>query len=755
MKIIRIYRFLFILLLLTGCTALKYIPKEESLYTGAKVEVISLKKITGQHLVVSEIKDLIRPKPNSKIGISRPYLWVYFVMGTKETGLFHWIKTKTGEPPVYKSMTDPMLVSKAIDAKLFNMGFFNSYSQLEIIESKNGKTTGISYKIFLYEPYTFDEIIFPKDSDALSKNISASQKKSLLQKGARYDLELLLLERMRIDDRLKRHGFYYFNPQHILFKMDTALGNGKLRLYITLKPEIPDKSKLVYRIADVNVFQDYKPGKDSSPSHTEIIDSVYYNNKTDYIKPEPILRSIFLKNNQIYSRQKYTLTLNRLNGLGVFKFVNIRIADKDTSLPGWLSATIFLTPLPQKSVSIEMQGVSKSNNFIGPALTFSLRNRNAFKGAELLIYNLRSSFETQLSGIYKGQYTYEIDPRVELYIPRFMVPFKLKENSNFVPRTKFILDYSFLSRVGYFDLNSFKFTYGYKWKQTPTIDHDLSLVSINYYNIYNKSQLFEDLINSNSLLKRRFEEQFIAGIGYSFIYNEQLKRKKMNQVYFNGNAELAGNTLSLISGAKSSSDNPSKIFGIPFAQFAKLDIDVRDYIHVSEKSMVASRFIAGWGLPYGNSSTMPFVKQFFSGGAYSLRGFPAYSVGPGSYAPPDSLKNVLFLQQGGEIKLEANLEYRFPIAGIFRGAFFADAGNVWVNKKQTELPGAEFNGTRFIKEIAVSYGAGLRVDLNFFVLRLDLGIPARKPWLPDGQRWVFDQFKFSEIIFNIAFGYPF
>lgn len=761
MKRTRSYQFLLIMVLLSGCTALKYIPKEEQLYTGAKIEVIATKKITDQKIAVSAVKDLIRPKTNTKILASRPLLWIYFVAGTpkKETGFRHWLKTKVGEPPVYKSMTDPVLVSKAIDAKLYNMGFFNSYSQPEIIESKNEKTSSVIYKLFLYEPYTFQKIIFPKDSDILSKYITASEKGSLLKKDKRYDLDLLLQERARIDDRLKRHGFYYFNPDHILFKTDTALGNGKLLIYITLKPEIPEKAKLTYRIAEVNVYPDYKLGKDSLNGNKEVIDSVNYYDKTGYIKHEPVLRTVFIKNNQVYNRYKHNLTLNHLNGLGVFKFVNVRITEKDTATEGWLSANIFLIPLPQKSVSVEMQGVSKSNNFIGPALTLSLRNRNAFKGAELMIYNLRGSFETQLNGLYKGQYTYEIDPRIELYVPRFMVPFKFKVNNNYVPRTKFILDYSFLSRVGYFDLNSFKFIYGYKWKQTRTIDHDLSLVSINYYNIYNTSSLFNDFINSNILLKRRFEEQFIAGIAYSFFYNEQLKRIKKNQVYFNGNIELAGNTLSLykkvISGENSTAGNPSKAFGINFAQFAKMDIDVRDYFHLGEKSMIASRFIAGWGLPYGNSFTMPYVKQFFSGGAYSVRGFPAYAVGPGSYAPPDSSKGILFLQQGGEIKLEANIEYRFPIVGIFRGALFADAGNVWLNNKSTDLPGAEFNGTRFIKEIAVGVGAGLRIDLNFFVLRLDLGVPARKPWLPEGQRWMLNQINFSDVIFNLAFGYPF
>ena len=162
------------IMLLSGCTGLRYVPKEESLYNGAKVKIMSTGKITDQKVAVSAVKDILRPKPNTKILASRPFLWIYFITGTKEKGFKHWLKKNAGEPPVYMSMTDPSLVSKAIDAKLYNMGFFNSYSQPEIIESKNGKTTAVTYKLFLYEPYTFQEIIYPKDSDALSKNIAAS-----------------------------------------------------------------------------------------------------------------------------------------------------------------------------------------------------------------------------------------------------------------------------------------------------------------------------------------------------------------------------------------------------------------------------------------------------------------------------------------------------------------------------------------------------------------------------------------------------
>ena len=748
------------MLLTSGCTGLKYIPKEESLYTGSTILINGDVSKSDRKKAESEVKQLIVPKPNTKILGTRPFLWVYLISGPdlKGKGFKHWLKTKVGEPPVYIRLTDPSLVVKAIDARLYNLGYFTSYSQFTPVIKKEGKLTSFKYTVQIDKPYLIQEIIFPHDSELLNLNISQTQKESLIHPESQYNLDMLLMERSRIDYNLKQAGFYYFNPEYILYKMDTALGNGKLRLFLTVKKETPDKAKRVYRFAEVHVFPDFKNGKQDT-SNFKIIDSVYYHNTSDYLRPQAVLRALFIRNLEIYNLNNHNLTLNHLSGIGVFKFVNVKINAKDSLNGSWLMTNIFLMPLPQKSLSLEMQGVSKSNNFIGPALTISLRNRNAFHGAELLIYNLHSSFETQLNGIYKGMYTYEIDPRIELYVPRFIVPFRFHENNNFVPHTKFILDYSFLSRVGYFDLNAFKFTFGYKWKQNIAIDHDLSLISVNYYNVSNTSKLFNDLVSSNILLKRRFEEQFIAGMAYSFFYNEQLKKMKTIQNYFNGNVELAGNGLSLykqiFTGTTPNSENPSKVFGIKFAQFVRMDIDVRNYIHLSQQTMFVSRFIAGWGLPYGNASSMPYVKQFFSGGAYSIRGFRAYSIGPGSYAPADSMKNILFMQQGGEIKLEGNIEYRFPMVSKIKGAFFADAGNVWINKKQKELQGAEFNPSRVFKELAMSIGYGVRLDLSFFVLRLDMAIPVRNPGLPVSQEWVFKQTNFSKIIFNIAFGYPF
>ncbi len=752
---------------LSACTGLKYVPAEERLYTGAEVETIQTSDVKGKHEVKKAARELRKPKPNSRFLFSRPGLWFWYVTGDAKKGFKGWVKRKLGQPPVYMSDVDPGFVSRAMDARIFNMGFFTSYTQYQVNEGKNQKTASVTYSIFLNQPFLISDITYPSDSGRLEKAIASTAKESLLKKGDRYDLDKLVSERVRIDKYLKDNGFYYFNPGNLLFRADTLTNLHFVKVQLTVKEDIPDQARNVYKLSEVNVFTEYKPGQDPVLASTrKVIDSIAYYRASHYIRIKPIKRSLFVKPGQVYSRTNHNLTLSRLNGLGVFKFVNLRFSESDSLNKDKLKADIFLSPLPKKSLSLELQGVSKSNNFLGPGLTLSLRNRNAMRGAELIIYNLRGSFETQLNGQYKGQFTYEINPRVELYVPRFLSPIKLRANKMYVPRTKFIVDYSYLKRVGYFNLNSVKFNFGYKWKETLSKDHDLSLININYFKIYNPSDNFTEMISRNNILRRRFEEQFIAGTAYSFFYNEQVKPEKKNQIYFNGNAELAGNTLSfmkkIFAGVSPDPENGSTILGIRYAQYARFDIDFRNYYHLTPNTMLAGRFIAGIGIPYGNSSTMPYIKQFFSGGAYSVRGFRAFSVGPGSFMPADSVKQIFFLQQGGEIKLEANLEYRFGITKFLKGAFFTDAGNTWLNGPNSEIPGGEFRSDRFMRELAVGVGTGLRVDLSVFVIRFDLGIPIRKPWLPDGERWVVDKIDFSDgkwrgenLVFNIAFGYPF
>lgn len=761
-----LYRFLWVVLVgFSACSGLIHVPEGEKIFTGSRLKVQKSGDVGSISKVLDAAEEVLRPQANSSLLGVRFGLWWYYKTVNKSSKINRWLFKKLAQEPVYLSKARPEQVNKALDALLYNHGYFDSYSQFSLQE--NTKTAGLVYTFSMHSAYRIARVIFPNTKDELSQAISKTQTESLLKPRRRYNLDALVRERLRIVNELKEEGFYFLAESDVLFSADTSQGNRTVEIRLKIKEDAADQALKRYRIDEVNVNADYQLGVETTLDK-RVIDSVNYFSERNYVRPQPIIQSVFFKNNKIYRRSDHNLTYSRLMGLGIYKYVNIRLTKSDSSgQNAALTANVLLIPLPRKSLSAEVQGVSKSNNFIGPGLNFSHRNRNAFKGAELLVFGLRTSFETQLNGPYKGKFTYELNPKIELYVPRFISPIPIRTRSLFVPKTKFILDYSYLSRINYFNINSFKFSYGYKWKSNLAVDHDLGLVNLTYFNIGNESDDFLSLVKDNPLLRRRFEKQLIAGLSYSFFYNQQVYPEKRKPFYFNVNFESAGSAISayksLIQRHSPNPTNPLKVGEVNYSQFFKLDMDVRQYVFFGKKRQksLAARLLAGCGLPYGNSSTMPYIKQFFSGGAYSLRGFPSYSVGPGTYTPPENLKTLFFLQQGGEIKLELNVEQRFPIVSVVKGAIFADAGNTWLNNENKDIPGGRFTPS-FYREMAASIGFGLRADVQFFVLRLDLGVPVRKPWLPEGNRWVFNQFKLSSsawrkenLILNLAFGYPF
>jgi outer membrane protein assembly factor BamA len=414
-----------------------------------------------------------------------------------------------------------------------------------------------------------------------------------------------------------------------------------------------------------------------------------------------------------------------------------------------------------------MQTVTKSNNFTGPALTLSYKNRNLTKGAELFVFNIDASYETQLTGAKKGLNSFELGATTQLFVPKFVTPFRIRdESSQFVPKTKFDLGFRILHRVEYFDMNSINFSYGYTWKETAQKEYQFDPISINFAKLMKTTDQFEKLLQQNTFLRKSFEQQFTLGSRASFTYNSIIGIEKPNQWYFNATVDLSGNTAyliqSLVSKRKATEEKPYSLFGYEYSQYSKISTDTRYYLSIDKDNKIATRFIAGVGIPYGNSNSMPYIKQFFSGGSNSIRAFLPRTVGPGSYRRPDTTSTRVYLDQAGDMKLEANFEYRFTIISVLKGALFLDAGNVWLIRKSAELPGGEFKPRESRKEIAIGTGFGLRVDVSFFVLRLDLGIPLRKPYLPETERWVGDDIQFgsptwrkNNLVLNIAIGYPF
>ena len=750
-------------LLVAACSGTKHLPEGEKLYTGEKIETEAEEGVKSRK-VKGVISDVVRPEPNSSFLGMRPKLWLYMAAGEEpSTGMGRWLKKK-GEPPVYLSEVRPAATAEIIDAALFNKGFFNSYTETETVEKAH--TAQVVYTSFLQEPYRIGELTYSISDDSLRQIILDDSINALIRPGEPYNLDVLKGERSRIDARLKNRGYYYFSPDNLVFIADTSAEDRTVALQLTLKDSIPKRALSVDRIHHVVIAQAYSwtaegGGVVDTLNHQGYI----FREGADemMIKPEVILESVFLRMGDRYSRQQHSKTLNRLMSLGTFKFVQVLFTESDTSAAGFMDVKILLTGMPARSFRAEMDVVSKSNNFAGPRMNVSLQNRNAFGGAEQLNLRMAGSFEAQLGGE-RNLFSYSLGPQVELVYPRFLVPFATgRTNSVFIPKTRFSLSYQFLKRVNYFNMNSFQFLYGYIWKVNRRIDHEITPVSISYTSLGNRSETFTELLDANPAVRASYVEMFIAGSNYAFTDNGQMGSAKKMQYYLNATAEAAGNLFSLssmIAGGAPSPEDPATIAGSVYSQFAKAGVDARAYYSVGESDKVALRLFAGVAKSYGNTNVLPYSRQFFSGGPNSVRAFQINSVGPGTHENEPS--EIGYFQMGGDVKLELNAEYRFTIYNVFKGAVFADAGNVWLQRSNPAAGGNYFAITRVMDELAVGAGLGLRLDVSFFILRFDAAMPLRKPWLEQGSRWVMDEPGFMEdgwlwenTVLNVAIGYPF
>jgi outer membrane protein assembly factor BamA len=754
-----------VILLFAACSGTKRLPDGEKLYTGGEIKLLSNEKV-DKKFVKSIANGALRPEPNASYLGMRPQLLIYQFAGTNpRSKLQKWLQ-KSGDAPVLLSAIKPAVTAAIIDAKLFNIGIFNSYTQYDIVEKKH--TAKIIYTSKIHKPFTVKEITYDISDENISGLIVKGKEKSIIKVDEEYNLEILKTERMRIDEILKNNGYFYFNPEYLLFKADTSIVNRTISIRLTLKDSIPAEALRVYRIHSVYINQNYSLNEETPDTTNNTVSrgniSFYGKRGEMNIRPRVILRSIYLKGNAIYSRENHNITLNRLMSMGNFKFVQVKFSESDTTATGYLDVAILMTPMPNKTFRAEMDIVSKSNNYTGPRLNLSTLNRNTFRGAEMLNINMAGSFEAQLSGANQNLFSYSWNPQVELTFPRFITPFEIKQSrSKFIPKTRFSFSYNYLKKVNYFDMSTFQFIYGFKWKNDIRNENEFNPVNISYTSISNESDLFTTLLASNPFLRKSYEEQFISGINLSHTYNEQILIGKKIQYYFNASAETAGNAFSLIKiigGETPTPDNPSKIAGSIYSQYAKMSFDGRVYYNFRDKNKFAMRLFTGIAKPYGNSNTLPYSKQFFSGGPNSIRAFQINSLGPGIYEQTES--NTGFLQLGGEIKLEMNAEYRFNIYSFLKGALFVDAGNVWLQNANPANIGSPFLISNIMNEMAVGTGFGLRIDVSFFILRFDLAMPLRKPWLAENNRWVTNQINFmspgwrkDNLILNIAIGYPF
>jgi outer membrane protein insertion porin family len=756
---------IFLSLLLASCSGTRHLPKGEKLYTGTEIKLVSAEK-TNKKLIKAAAKGAVRPLPNKAIFGIRPKLWIYNLAGDEsKTKLEKWLQ-KNGEAPVLMSSVKPGVTAEIIDAKLFNLGMFKAYTEFKTVEKKH--SVKVVYTCHLHKPYVIQDLTYAVSNDSINRLIIAEKKQTLIKPGDDYNLDILKNERIRIDAILKNKGYFYFSPDDLLFKADTSNVKQTVTLTLTLKDSLPKNANTVYRINNVFVNQHYSliERRARSLKDTVKVENIVFFGKEERmaIRPKVLSKSIYLRKDEVFSRQNQIITLNRLMSMGIYKLVQVNFAENKGSVPGLLDVNILMTPLPKHTFRAGIDVVTKSNNFTGPQMSVSVLNRNTFKGAELLNLNLAGSFEAQLKSKEQNLFSYAFDPQLELTFPRFIVPFNLRTtNSFFVPRTRLLLAYSYVKRVNYFDMQTIQFIYGYKWKENIRKEHELNPIDMSYTTVGNKSEAFLELVAANPFLQKSYEEKFIAGGSYSYTYNEQVMTGKKFQKFLYIKPEITGNLFSLvkiISGETISAENPSTIAGSIYSQYARISLDGRGYYNFRDKNRLVMRFYAGVGKPYGNSSVLPYSKQFFSGGPNSLRAFQYNSVGPGTYY--QNTDSLGFSQLGGDVKLEMNAEYRFNIFRYLKGAVFVDTGNVWLSKSNPSELGTQFKASTFLDELAVGAGVGLRVDVSFFILRFDLAMPLRKPWLEENNRWVTNEIDFGSsawrkdnLILNVAIGYPF
>ena len=749
-----------VVLFTTGCSVKNYLPPGEKLYRGAKI-VVNKPEGGSAGSLKKELQVVARPHANTfLLGISYKVWWWYFIGEPKKPkGLKAWLRKSLGEAPVLGSRVNAKANAENMQAYLENNGYFHSVVKGDTV-NKNEFTQAV-YTAAVSPRYSLHDITWVTDSSALLKELSKHSRGSFLKSNAPYRLGDMEAEKDRLDMRLKTKGYYYFSPEYVMVYADSTIGNHEVNLYLNIKTTTPELAKHAYTINRITLFPNYTlldPPPDTSKIGTVNVDSLVVRDTVKKFKPELFERTITYRPGRVYSSTDQNATLNRLINLSVFKFVKNRYEGvRDTSDPYRLNVYYYLTPMKKKSLQAEIDGFSKDNQYVGSQLSLNWKNRNMLRGAEQLAIKAYGGFEISTNDSLKKNNNYRIGAEANLTIPRFVLPFgRIKESNMNLPRTQVGLGYEYYIKQSFYAKNVFHLQYQFDWKETANKHHTLAPVAFSYLYASNVTDSFyrAALINPSILLNVYSEA--ILGSYYTFSYNT-LNPHAEKQWYFTGGVDVAGNLAGLITGA--STLREKKILNTPFAQYAKVDLDLR-YKVALKKNEWANRLQIGLGFPYHNSSFLPFSKQYIIGGSNSVRGFSALTLGPGSYRTTQ--KDLRYFQTiGGDYKLLINSELRMPLVGKFSTAIFVDVGNIWT--KDTLLFGVAGQlKPGSLKELGVAAGVGLRYDAKILLVRFDLGVPLRKPYLPDGHRWVIDQialgngqWRGENLVLNIAIGYPF
>ena len=802
--------YLFTLLLLSSCSLTKDIPDDDQLFRGLK-EIVYIDEQDNQQpeskaledqkaTMKEEIEAALATIPNGSLFFSSYYaapwswrLWVYNTYGSKDSKFAKWMTKSFGKPPVLMSQVNPALRASVATSVLRNNGYFRGDVTYEPVPMKNPKKSKLRYTVRLDSLFTVDSVAYMGFTDSLQQLIDSTRQETLIPKGSPFSVSSLDGERNRISSLFRNNGYYYFLPNYTTYFADTIAVPNKTQLRLQMVDGLAENALKKWYIGHIDV-QFRKAAREVLNDTIQRRHlTIHFNGESSPIRPRTILKDLSLRPRQAFSQEKYQESASKINSTGVFSstdFIFTPRAGTDT-----LDLTLNCVFDKPYDVYFSTNVIGRTIGRWGPEVKIGFTKRNAFKGGEMLDINLHGSNEWQKGGG-SDMNTFQYGADVSLEFPRIIAPFynseKIRRDKNGRPKPRRFIStpttYAKIStdvirRPEYYKMHVVSGEWTYRWQTSKNSRHEYSPITLSYQYLNSTTDKFEAMRDTNFYVLGLMDDKFIPKMRYTYIYTSPSSYR--HPIRWETTAEEAGNVVSLWHrlGGHSFNEKEKTLFKNPYSQFLRLETDFTKTWSMGTSSKLVGHVNAGIIYSYGNSDEAPFSEMFYVGGANSIRAFPVREVGPGEFTMGDVRnRQFAYLIRNGDMKLVANLEYRTPLFGDLHGAAFIDIGNTW-RLRDPDMGSDEdwyeeggddlleektawedfihmmkFKPSRFLNDIAVGTGIGLRYDLGFLVIRVDWGFAIHTPEtsLYTGRNGYFNFGSFKNMqTLHFAIGYPF
>lgn len=758
-------------IVLAACSTTKHLPEGETLYLGLKkVNIVNEDKSPAAENALEEVNGAISIAPNNAIFVNPnvrfpiPFgLWIYNRFERYEKGFGHWIFKKLAANPVLISTVNPDTRVKVATNLLHDYGYFNGKVTYQVDSTRNPRAVKLSYDINMGKPYFIDTLEYRGFSAYADSLIKANLSGRLVNKGDHFNVVTLNSERDRIIDLLRNYGYYYARSEFITFYADTLKNPGHVCIRMQPKNNLPPEALRTYFLGNTNVRLTGYNGEEPTDSIRLRDFTIHYSGDKPGLRFNVLRNRFIYRKGEQYSLRRQNYTQEALSRLGVFKYNEFQYVPRGNDTLDINVNSLFDLPYDSE---LELNATMKSTKQTGPGAIFKLSRKNFLRMGASLSLELNGSYEWQTSSTVNREKSvmnsYELGAALTLDFPRIILPW-IKNRIDpfrFPSHTNFKIYIDQVNRARYFRMLSFGGSVSYSFQPSRSMKHTVTPLHLAFNRLQHRTAAFDSVATANPMLFRSLDDQFIPSVTYTFTFDDSWKQKRV-QWWWENSISSAGNITSLIYQAfgKKLSQRDKKFLGTPFAQYLKYTTELRPLIKFDDRNHLAMRFMAGVIWAYGNKTVAPYSEQFYVGGANSIRAFSIRSIGPGRFHPAETSR-FSYVDETGDIKLEANLEYRFRIignlfGGSLNGATFLDAGNVWLMRSDSSRPGSQFTFKKFFDSVALGSGVGIRYDLSFLVLRLDWGIALHVPY-ETGKSGYYNIPRFKDGMgVHFAIGYPF